>query len=68
MAELHFRSMDAPQNKNDITNRFGDRNFILAVCKCCIRYCDRLEVIRNFRSLNNGGNPFRVNGIIGNRK
>jgi hypothetical protein len=28
--------MEATQNKNDVTNRFGDRDFILAVCTCFI--------------------------------
>jgi hypothetical protein len=26
--------MEATQNKNDVTNRFGDRDFVLAVCTC----------------------------------
>jgi hypothetical protein len=32
MAEFHFRSMEARQGKTDVTNRFGDRDFVLAVC------------------------------------
>jgi hypothetical protein len=44
MAKFHFRSMEAPQNKNDVTNRFGDRDFILAVCTCFLRK------VRPFRS------------------
>jgi hypothetical protein len=32
MAEFHFRSIGASQNKSDVTNRFGDRDFVLAVC------------------------------------
>jgi hypothetical protein len=51
MPETHFRSMKATQNKNDVTNRFGDRDFILAVCTCFLCKCDRFEVIRDFRSL-----------------
>jgi hypothetical protein len=51
MPETHFRSMEAWQNKSDVTNRFGDRDFILAVCTCFIRKCDRFEVIRDFPSL-----------------
>jgi hypothetical protein len=51
MSEIHFRSMEAPQNKSDVTNRFGDRDFVLAVCTCFIRKSDRFEVIRDFRSL-----------------
>jgi hypothetical protein len=65
MAEIHFRSMEASQKKSDVTNRFGDRDFVLAVCTCFIRKCDRFEVIRDFRSLNN---PFPVDGSIEHRK
>jgi hypothetical protein len=54
--------MKATQNKNDVTNRFGDRDFVLAVCTGFFRKCDRFEVIRDFRSLKNGGNPFPVDG------
>jgi hypothetical protein len=43
--------MEAPQNKSDVTTGFGDRDFILAVCTCFLRQCDRFEVIRDFRSL-----------------
>jgi hypothetical protein len=68
MPETHFRSMEASQNKSDVTNRFGDRDFILAVCTCFIRKSDRLEVIRDFRSLQNGGNPFPVDGSIAEQK
>jgi hypothetical protein len=60
MPEIHFRSMEASQNKSNVINRFGDRDFVLAVCTCFIRKCDRFEVIRNFRSLNHGGNRFSV--------
>jgi hypothetical protein len=48
MAEFHFRSMEAPQNKNDVTNRFGDRDFILTACACFVRKRARFEVIRDF--------------------
>jgi hypothetical protein len=34
MPEIHFRSQEASQNKGDITDRFGDSNFILAVYTC----------------------------------
>jgi hypothetical protein len=51
MAEFHFRSMEAPQSESDVTSRFGDRDFILAVCTCFLRNSDRFEVIRDFRSL-----------------
>jgi hypothetical protein len=56
--------MDATQNKSDVTNRFDDRDFVLAVCACFLRYSDRFEVIRDFRSLNHGGIPFPVDGSI----
>jgi hypothetical protein len=64
MPQTHFPSMKATQNKSDVTNRFGDRDFILAVCTCFLRKCGRFEVIRDFRSLNHGGNPFPVDGSI----
>jgi hypothetical protein len=52
------------QNKSDVTNEFGDRDFILAVCTCYLYNSDRFEVFRDFRSLNHGGNPFPVDGSI----
>jgi hypothetical protein len=58
MPETHFRSIKGSHNQIDVTNRFGDRDFILAVCTCFIRKCGRFEVIRDFRSLNHGGIPF----------
>jgi hypothetical protein len=61
---VHFRSMQAPQNKSYVTNRLSDRNCILAVCTRFIRKCSRFEVIRDFRSLNHGGNQFPVDGSI----
>jgi hypothetical protein len=64
MAEIHFRSIETPQIKSDVTNGFGDRDFILAVCTCFRRKCGRFEVIRDFRSLKNGGIPFPVDGSI----
>jgi hypothetical protein len=54
--------MEAPQNESDVTNRFGERNFILAVCTCFVRKCGRFEVIRDFRSLKNSGIPFLGDG------
>jgi hypothetical protein len=60
MAEIHCRSMEASQNENNVTNRFGDRDFILAVCTGFIRKCDRFEVSRDFRSLNQSINLFGV--------
>jgi PP-loop superfamily ATP-utilizing enzyme len=56
--------MEAPQNKSDVTSRFGDRDFVLTVCTCFLCNSDRFEVIRDFRSLKNGGNPFPVDGSI----
>jgi hypothetical protein len=64
MAEFHFQSMEAPQNKSDVTSQFGYRDFILAVLTCFLCNSDRFEVIRDFRSLKNGGNPFPVDGSI----
>jgi hypothetical protein len=54
--------MEATQNKSDVTDRFGIRDFKLAVFTCFIRECDRFEVIWDFRSLKNGGIPFPVDG------
>jgi hypothetical protein len=68
MAKFHFRSMEASQSESDVTNRFGDRDFILAVCTCFVRKCGRFEVIRDFRSLNHGGIPFPVDGSIAEQK
>jgi hypothetical protein len=64
MPQTHFPSLKATQNKNDVTNGFGNRDFILAVCTCFLRKCDRFEVIRDFRSLNHSGIPFPVDGSI----
>jgi hypothetical protein len=64
MAEFHFRSKEAAQNKSDVTNRFGDRDFMSAVCTCFIRKCGSFEVIRDFHSLNHGGILFPVDGNI----
>jgi hypothetical protein len=50
--------MKTTQNKSDVTNRFGIRDFVLAVFTFFIRKCDRFEVIRDFRTLNHGGFPF----------
>jgi hypothetical protein len=60
--------MEATQNKSAVTNRFGDRDFVLAVCTCFIRECDRFEVIRDFRSLKNGENSFPVHEGIAEQK
>jgi hypothetical protein len=68
MLEIHFRLMEASQNKSNVTNRFGDRDFVLAVCTCFIRKCGCFEVIRDFRSLKNGGNPFPIDGSTAEQK
>jgi hypothetical protein len=64
MPEIHCPSMKATQNKSDVRNGFGDRDFLLAVSTCFLRKCGRFEVIRDFRSLKNGGIPFPVDGSI----
>jgi hypothetical protein len=68
MTEIHFRPMEASQNKNIVTNRFGDRDFVLAVCPCFLCTVDRFEVIRDLCSLNHGGLPFPVDGSIAEQK
>jgi hypothetical protein len=60
--------MEATQNKNDVTNRFGNRDFILAVCTCILCNSDRFEVIRDFPSFKQGGIPFPVDGSIAEQK
>jgi hypothetical protein len=64
MPEIHFRSIEPPPNKGDVTNRFGEGDFTLAVCVCFLRKCGRLEVIRDFRSLKNGGIPFPIKSDV----
>jgi hypothetical protein len=64
MHQTLFPSMKAIQNKSDVTNRFGDRDFVFAVCTCFLSNSDRFEVIRDFRSLKNGEIPFPVDGSI----
>jgi hypothetical protein len=64
MAEVHFQSMEAPQSECDVTNGFGDRDFVLGVCTCFLRECDRVETNRDFPSVENGGIPFPVDGSI----
>jgi hypothetical protein len=56
--------MEATQNRNDVTKRFGDRDFMLAVCTCFIRKCGRFDVIRDFGSFKHGGIPLPVDGSI----
>jgi hypothetical protein len=60
--------METTQNKSYVTKRFGDRDFIVAVCNCFLRKCGHFEVIRDFRSLNHGGIPFPVDGSIAEQK
>jgi hypothetical protein len=62
MPQAHFPSMKATQKKSHVTNRFGDRDFVLAVCTCFLSNFDRFEVIHDFRWLKNGGIPFPVDG------
>jgi hypothetical protein len=67
MPESHCRSIKGSHNQIDVTNRFGDRDFILAVCTSCIRkYC--CEVFRDFRSLNNDGIPCTIDRSIAEQK
>jgi hypothetical protein len=54
--------------KSDITNRFSDREFLLAVCTCFLIDFDRLEVIRDLRQLKNGGILFPVDGSTAEQK
>jgi hypothetical protein len=68
MPQTHFPSMKATQNKSDITNGFGDRDFILAVCTCFLSNSNRFAVIHDFRSLKNGGIPFPVDGSTAEQK
>jgi hypothetical protein len=56
---FQFRSI---RNESDRTD------FVLAFFTCFLCNSDRFEVIRDFRSLNNGGNPFPVDGSIEHRK
>jgi hypothetical protein len=68
MAEFHFRWIEASQNKSDVTKRFGDRDFVLAVYTGFLRKCGHFEVIHDFCSLIHGGIPFPVDGSIAHRK
>jgi hypothetical protein len=34
--ETHFRSIKESHNQIDVTNQFGDRDFVLAVCTVCV--------------------------------
>jgi hypothetical protein len=54
--------------KSEVTNRFGDCDFVLAFFTCFLCHPDRFEVIRDFRSLKIGGNPFPVEGSIAEQK
>jgi hypothetical protein len=68
MPQTDFPCMKATQNKSNVTNRFGDRDFVLVVCTCFFRKCGRFEVILDFRSLTHGGSPFPVDGCIAEQK
>jgi hypothetical protein len=54
--------MEAQNNQISVINRFGDCDFVLAVCICFLCHSDRFGVIRNFRLLNITGNRFPVEG------
>jgi hypothetical protein len=60
--------MKATHKKSDVTNRFGDRDFVLAVFTCFISKCDRFQVLRDFRSSQNGEIPFPVDGSTAEQK
>jgi hypothetical protein len=60
--------MEASQNESDKINQFGDRDFILAAFACFLSNSNYLEVIRHFRSLENGGSPFPIDGSIAIQK
>jgi hypothetical protein len=68
MPQTYFTSMKATQNENDVNNRFGDRDFVLAVCTHFLSNSDCFEVIRVFRSLDNGGISFLVDGSTAEQK
>jgi hypothetical protein len=68
MTKILFRSIVASHNKSDITNGFGNRDFLLAVCTGFLRKGGRLEVIGDFHSLRIGRNPFPVEGSIAEQK
>jgi hypothetical protein len=57
--------MKATQSEGDVSNRFGNRDFVLAVCTCFVRKCGRFEVIRDFYSLRSGVTiQFLVGGFV----
>jgi hypothetical protein len=60
--------MKAMQNKSAVTNRFGDRDFVLAVRTGFFCNSDRFEVIGDFRAFKNGGILFPVDGSIAEQK
>jgi hypothetical protein len=60
MPQTHFRSTKGSHNQINVTNRFGNSDFILADCICFVRKRDRFGVLREFRSLKNGKIPFPV--------
>jgi hypothetical protein len=64
MPRSHFPYTKATQNKSDVTNGFGDRDFVLAVCTSFVSNSDQLEVIHHFYPVKNGGNLFSVDGSI----
>jgi hypothetical protein len=68
MPQTNFPSMKATQNKSDVTNRFRDRDFLLAICTCFLSNSDRFEVIRDFLFLNHGEIPIPVDGSTPEQK
>jgi hypothetical protein len=66
MPQTHFPSMKATQNKSDVTNRFCDLDFLLAVCTYFLCNSDCFKVICDFRSLKNARIPFPVDGSTQN--
>jgi hypothetical protein len=57
--------MEASQNKSDVSNRFGNRDIILAVCILCfLCNSNRFEVVSDYRTLKNDGTAFPVDGSI----
>jgi hypothetical protein len=60
--------MKATLSESDVTIRFGDRDFTLAICTYFLRNSDRSEVIRDFRSLNHGGILFPVDESTAEQK
>jgi hypothetical protein len=50
--------------KKMTSSTFGHRDFRIALCICFLRMYDRFEVVRDFRSSNEGENQFPVHRRI----